>query len=297
LRVGFIGLGDMGMPMARRLLSSGEDVVAWNRSSDKLAALAANGATLAASPAEVMSRTDLIGLCLTSDEAVEQVAWGPNGLFSIEFIDRKFIADFSTGSPSAAISLSVRAAARGASWVDAPVSGGVSAANSGTLIAFAGGDSVAIAALHPLLAPLCGRVSHMGPAGAGQATKLCNQMIVACNLLVIAETIAMARKAGVNVDALPAALEGGFADSSPLQIFGPRMAAHRLEPRLGAIALMVKDVRLATELSSLCGARTPNLALAGELYARACHQPGIHGSADISCLIGLFEPLSTEASV
>jgi 3-hydroxyisobutyrate dehydrogenase-like beta-hydroxyacid dehydrogenase len=297
LSLGFVGLGDMGMPMARRLLSSGEDVVAWNRSSDKLAALAANGATPAASPAEVMNRADLIGLCLTSDEAVEQVAWGPNGFFSTDFTGRKFIADFSTGSPSAAISLSVRAAARGTSWVDAPVSGGVPAANSGTLTAFAGGNSDAIAALHPLLAPLCGRVSHMGAAGAGQATKLCNQMIVACNLLVIAETIAMARKAGVDVAALPAALKGGFADSSPLQIFGPRMAAHRFDPRLGAIELMVKDVRLATELSSLRGARTPSLALAGELCARACHQPGIVESADISCLIGLFESLSTEASV
>ena len=297
MSVGFIGLGDMGMPMARRLLSSGQEVVAWNRSSDKLAALVANGATPAVSPAEVMDRTDLIGLCLTSDKAVEQVAWGPSGLFSTGFTDRKFIADLSTGSPSAAISLAARAAARGTAWVDAPVSGGVPAANSGTLIAFAGGNSDAIAALHPLLAPLCGRVSHMGPAGAGQATKLCNQMIVACNLLVIAETIAMARKAGIDVAALPAALKGGFADSSPLQIFGPRMAAHRFDPRLGAIALMAKDVRLATELSSMYGARAPSLALADELYGRACHQPGIHDSADISCLIGLFESLSTEASV
>jgi 3-hydroxyisobutyrate dehydrogenase len=296
MSVGFIGLGDMGMPMARRLLSSGQEVLAWNRSSDKLAALVANGAIAASSPADVMDRTDLIGLCLTSDQAVEQVAWGPSGLFSAEFSGHKFVADFSTGSPSAAISLASRAAARDTSWIDAPVSGGVRAANNGTLVAFAGGEADAIRALHALLTPLCDRVTHVGPSGAGQVTKLCNQMIVACNLLVIAETISMARQAGVDVSALPAALRGGFADSLPLQIFGPRMAAHCFEPRLGAIALMVKDVRLASELSSLYHAWTPNLALASELYARACHQPGIDESADISCLIGLFESLASRTS-
>jgi 3-hydroxyisobutyrate dehydrogenase len=297
MSIGFIGLGDMGMPMARRLLSSGQEVLAWNRSSDKLAALVANGAIAASSPADMMARTDLIGLCLTSDQAVERVAWGPRGLFTAGFSGRKFIADFSTGSPSAAISLAARAAARGTSWIDVPVSGGVSAANNGTLVAFAGGEADAISALHALLTPLCDRVTHMGPSGAGQVTKLCNQMIVACNLLVIAETLSMARQAGVDVRALPAALKGGFADSLPLQIFGPRMAAHCFEPRLGAIALMAKDVRLASELSSLYRARTPNLALAGELYARACHQSGIDESADISCLIGLFESLSIATSI
>jgi len=267
-------------------------VVAWNRSSDKLSALVAHGATPAASPGEVMSCADLIGLCLTSDQAVEQVAWGDRGLFSTNFSGRKFIADFSTGSPSAAVSLAARAAARGASWIDVPVSGGVRAANAGTLVAFAGGDANAIAALHALLSPLCERVSHMGFAGAGQVTKLCNQTLVACNLLVIAETIALARKAGIDVAALPAALKGGFADSSPLQIFGPRMAEHSFEPRLGAISLMAKDVRLAMELSAANGAFTPNLALASEQYARACSHCEFDQSADIASLIGLFESLS-----
>jgi 3-hydroxyisobutyrate dehydrogenase-like beta-hydroxyacid dehydrogenase len=98
----------------------------------------------------------------------------------------------------------------------------------------------------------------------------------------------MARKAGVDVAGLAAALKGGFADSSPLQIFGPRMAGHHFEPRLGAIALMVKDVGLATALSEACGAQTPSLALARELYGRV-REAGINESADISCLVGLFE--------
>lgn len=293
MKVGFIGLGDMGLPMARRLLAAGLEVIAWNRSIDKLDALVADGARRAASPAEVAARADLIGLCLTSDQAVEEVAWGSQGIFSAALVGRKWIADFSTGSPAAAVSFATRAEGRGASWVDAPVSGGVPAAATGKLIVFAGGESEAVEALQPLFRPLSVRVSHLGPAGAGQTTKICNQMIVACNLLVIAETFAMARKAGVDVAGLAAALEGGFADSSPLQIFGPRMAEHRFEPRLGAIALMIKDVGLATALSGACGAQTPSLALARELYGRVRDQAAINESADISCLIGLFESLSS----
>lgn len=152
----------------------------------------------------------------------------------------------------------------------------------------------AITVLRPMLRPLCARVTHMGMSGAGQMTKLCDQMIVATNLLVIAEMISMVRLAGIEVAALPGALTGGFADSLPLQIFGQRMAAHRLEPRLGALALMAKDVRLAIEVSHDYGARTPSLTLAGELYALARKLPDIKDSTDISCLIRLFESPPTK---
>jgi 3-hydroxyisobutyrate dehydrogenase-like beta-hydroxyacid dehydrogenase len=117
-------------------------------------------------------------------------------------------------------------------------------------------------------------------------------MIVASNLLVIAETLAIARKGGVDVAALPAALKGGFADSTPLQIFGPRMAAHQFEPRLGAIALMEKDVRLAAAMATESGAHAPMLALVSELYRTACTQPEIGGTRDLSRVIGLFESLT-----
>jgi 3-hydroxyisobutyrate dehydrogenase-like beta-hydroxyacid dehydrogenase len=292
MMLGFIGLGDMGLPMAQRLLGAGRTVVAWNRSAAKLDALVEVGAIRAASPAEVMARAELVGLCLTSDDAVDEVAWGTNGLFSVPLSGRKLVADFSTGSPEAAVAFAAKAKTHGASWVDAPVSGGVPAASAGSLIIFAGGEAEAIAALDPLLAPLCARVSHMGPVGTGQFTKICNQMIVSCNLLVIAETLAMARKAGVDVARLPAALKGGFADSTPLQIFGPRMAKHRFEPRLGAIALMEKDVGLASALSASNNAHTPMLALARDLYSQVRHRAGIDVTADLSYLIGLFEPLS-----
>jgi 3-hydroxyisobutyrate dehydrogenase-like beta-hydroxyacid dehydrogenase len=282
----------MGLPMGRRLLDAGNNVIAWNRSATKLESLVRHGAIAAESPAGVMLQADLIGLCLTSHQAVEEVAWGPEGLFSGPQCQRKVVVDFSTGSPEAAAGFAKRAAAAGASWVDAPVSGGVPAATAGTLIVFAGGEPESLAAAQPLLAPLTSRVTLMGPAGSGQTTKICNQMIVACGVLLMGEMMALARKAGLDVDALPAALKGGFADSLPLQIFGPRMAAHRFEPRLGAISLMEKDINLASVLSMQLEAYSPMLERARELYAAARLRSDIHADADISSIVCLFESVA-----
>lgn len=288
-RIGFAGLGDMGMPVARRILAAGHDLTVWNRSREKLDMLEREGAAVAESPAALMEAADLVGLCLTSDRAVEAVAFGPQGLFSAPKCAGKVVADFSTGAIDAAVSFAERAQALGASWVDAPVSGGVPAAESGGLIVFAGGEASAIDALGPLLHAVAAKVTHLGPAGTGQTTKLCNQAIVACNLMVIAETLALARKAGVEVERLPEALKGGFADSAPLQIFGPRMAAHAFEPRLGAIDLMIKDVGLASALAQASHATTPMLACARTLYGHALASTAIDTTADLSKLINLFE--------
>lgn len=152
-----------------------------------------------------------------------------------------------------------------------------------------GGDAEAISALQPLFAPLARRVTHMGAVGSGQTTKICNQMIVATNLLLLAETIAMARRNGVDVAALPGALQGGFADSMPLQIFGPKMAAHRFEPRLGSVALMQKDVGLALDMAARVLADTPLLSLAGDRYAQLGSIHGSGGSDDVSTVIRLYE--------
>jgi 3-hydroxyisobutyrate dehydrogenase len=120
--LGFIGLGDMGLPMTRRLLAAGNRVVIWNRSQTKLDSLIAEGAIPADSPADVMLQADLIGLCVTSHDVVEQIAWGPSGLFTSPLRGRKLLADFSTGSPNSASAFAGRAKTYGASWVDAPVS-------------------------------------------------------------------------------------------------------------------------------------------------------------------------------
>ena len=287
MQIGFLGLGDMGQPMARRVLANGHRLVVWNRDPAKMEALVAQGAEPASSPAALMDRVDIVGLCVTSDRAVEAIAFGPEGLFSAAATEGKAVADFSTGSADAARSFAERAAQQGADWVDAPVSGGVPAAVAGSLIVMAGGDAGAIARLEPLLSAVSQRVSHLGPSGCGQLMKLCNQMIVSCNVLVMAETIALARKAGIDVSRFADTLKGGFADSVPLQIFGPRMAAHRFEPRQTAIGLMKKDAGLAAQLAEEFGMDTPMLQRAVELYARG----DIDADADVSRLIALHESL------
>ncbi|MGJ8544523.1 MAG: NAD(P)-dependent oxidoreductase [Sulfitobacter sp.] len=289
MKIGFVGLGDMGLPMARRLLAQGHEVIAWNRSPEPLAALAAQGAIAADSPAEVMGQAELLGLCLASHVAVEAVAFGPGGLFSAEQITVRAVADFSTGAAEAAQDFAARAEAQGVAWVDAPVSGGVAAAQSGELIVFAGGQAAAIAALAPLLEAVSARVGHMGPSGSGQVTKICNQMIVASNVIAIAEVTAFARKAGVDVAQLAPALAGGFADSAPLRIFGPRMAAHEFTPRLGAIGLMRKDAILAQELAAKLGAQVPLTNAARAVYDQAESHSAMTMDSDLAALVQLYE--------
>ena len=289
MRIGFIGLGVMGTPMVRRLLRAHGEVVVWNRTSKKLAALPEAGIVAVDSPRELMQRADLVGICVTSDRAVEEIAFGKLGLFSAPPNGPKVIADFSTGSAGFARSAAQRTAAHGCVWVDTPVSGGVPAAQTGKLIAFAGGDQSAIARLQPLLAPICARVNPMGPSGAGQTTKLCNQLIVAGNLMLIGQALAMARRCGVDISALPAALQGGFADSAPLQLFGPRMASGQCDPPMGSIGLMAKDVALALQMAEAVGAAVPTLAHLNDLYGEACKRADISSQADLGHLIRLFE--------
>jgi 3-hydroxyisobutyrate dehydrogenase-like beta-hydroxyacid dehydrogenase len=289
IKIGFLGLGDMGLPMARRLSGAGLDLIVWNRSRETAEPLAAEGVQIAVTPADVAREADLIGLCLTSDAAVEEVAFGPMGLFAQVPGRLRAVADFSTGAVGSALDFARRASARGVAWVDAPVSGGVPAATDGRLVIFAGGEQAAIVSLHPLLAPLSVRVTRMGQSGAGQATKICNQAIVAANMLVMAETIAMARRSGIDVARLPEALTNGFADSAPLQIFGPRMADHNFDPRLGSIALMVKDTRLATDFAAQLSAETPMLQAAHAIYARISEDGTPSLEEDLSALIRLYE--------
>ena len=287
--VGFIGIGAMGAPMVERLLERGYPVAVWNRTASRADALVAAGATRADTPAALMHECDVIGVCLADGAAVDAIADGPAGLLSAPSPRARIVIDFSTIDPALAKSLSDRAAAVGLDWIDCPVSGGVPAARAGSLIGFAGDANGALARVHDVTCALFSKVTVMGGSGAGQLAKLCNQIVVASNLLVIAEAIAAARAFGIDVAKLPEALAGGFADSKPLQIFGPRMAAHAFEPRMGAIRLMLKDARLALGLADAHGATLPMLSHAAALYERAGHTPGMALDDDISSVIRLLE--------
>jgi 3-hydroxyisobutyrate dehydrogenase len=211
-KLGYLGLGLMGTPMSRRLLKAGHQVTIWNRSQGKMAPLVEAGATAAATPRDVMTSSDIIFMCVTDAAAVEEVIFGRDGLSSAPGIG-KLVVDFSSIHPDAARDLATRLKdANGAGWIDAPVSGGTKGAEEGTLAIMAGGEAADIERVRPYVLSMARRFTHMGPTGAGQTTKLCNQVIVGCAMAVLAEATRLAVNAGIDANRLPEALAGGFAD-------------------------------------------------------------------------------------
>ncbi len=196
------------------------------------------------------------------------------------------MVDFSSIAPASARDFAARLEAKGIGLVDAPVSGGVAGAENGTLAIMAGGREEHVERVRPVVMHLAQRFTRMGDSGAGQATKLCNQVIVGSLIAVIAEAVRLAEAAGVDATRLPEALKGGFADSLPLQIFGARMAARRFEPSLGAAAIMLKDLENAAAVAKEKGVPLPMSSTAVQLYRMLA----AHGKAEqeISTIIELL---------
>lgn len=265
MKLGYIGIGLMGRPMTLRLLAAGHEVAVWNRSKDKLAPVVEKGAKAVDSPAAVARSADIIMMCVTDQKAAEAVLFGEDGVES-GGAPGKLVVDFSSIAPDSARAFAERLAAKRMGLVDAPVSGGVPGAEKGTLAIMAGGRAEDIERVRPIILHMAQRFTRMGDSGAGQATKLCNQVIVGSLLPVIAEAIRLAEAAGVDAKMLPEALKGGFADSLPLQIFGARMAARNFEPPLGANATMLKDLENAATVARQFGVPLPMARTAAELY-------------------------------
>ncbi|WP_321946990.1 NAD(P)-dependent oxidoreductase [Paraburkholderia sp. J10-1] len=257
--LGFCGPGLMGAPMIRHLLRAGHAVRVWNRTPAKAEALIADGAQVAATPGELARETDVVLLCVADAAAVEQVVFGEHGLLAVasgESVRVRCIVDHSSIPPDATQRLAERAAAFGVGWVDAPVSGGVAGAQNGTLAIMAGGAAADVAAVAPILAAYSARVTHMGGAGAGQTTKLCNQAIVTATVAAIAEAVSLARRSGIDAAKLPEALAGGWADSTLLRTFVPRMTQDGLEP-IGALKTFQKDVDTIAAAAAQTGTPMP----------------------------------------
>jgi 3-hydroxyisobutyrate dehydrogenase len=268
-KLGYLGLGMMGSPMTRRLLDAGYEVTIWNRSADKAAPFVKAGAKLATDPCEVANVSSIIFMCLTDANAVEEVALSPRGLAAAPGAE-KLVVDFSSIHPDAARSIARRLkAANGMGWIDAPVSGGTKGAEEGTLAVMAGGEAIDIERIRPYVLAMARRLTHMGPTGAGQTTKLCNQIIVGCAMAVLAESTRLATNAGIDAGRLPEALAGGFADSIPLQLFVPRMVQGIHSPPLGHIATMLKDLDTVVDVARDTSTPVPMASLAAQLFRLA----------------------------
>ncbi|CDF82875.1 putative 3-hydroxyisobutyrate dehydrogenase [Pseudomonas knackmussii B13] len=269
--IAFAGLGLMGVPMSRRLLAAGYPLTVWNRSAAKRELLAREGARAVGSPAELCADAEIVMLCLADTAAVREVVFGPGGIVE-GAKPGQLLVDFSSLEPAATREMAAELEARtGMRWVDAPVSGGTPGAEAGSLAIMAGGRVEDIERIRPVLAHLGQRLTRMGEVGAGQVTKVCNQMIVACNALVIAEVVALAESAGVDASLIAPALAGGFADSKPLQILAPQMAESRYEPVKWHVRTLLKDLDTAVKLSREQGSATPMSGLAAQLMR-------LHGS-------------------
>ncbi len=278
--ISFIGTGLMGAPMARRLLDAGCLRTVWNRSPERARSLVDKGAMLVASPREAAIGADMICLCLTSAEAVEQVMFGPAGLASKNDGAAPLVIDFTTSSPTETRRIADRYRSEtNGRWLDAPVSGGTARAASGDLIIFCGGEADAFAAAEPVLRILSRRASLVGPQGAGQTLKLCAQLIAAPTIVAIAEAFAAAEANGLDVARIPDLLSEGLADSPLLQLFGRRMAVQDPGPPIGAVATMLKDIDAATAMARKAGAPTPVAASAAEVYRALALDDGDHDLA------------------
>lgn len=264
--LGYIGTGLMGTPMAARLLAAGHPLTVWNRTAAKAQGLVDKGAAMGESPADVASRSDIVFLCLTDTNAVEEAVFGGNGVASGA---RKgsVLVDFSSIQPDASVRMAERLKSEtGMDWIDAPVSGGVPGAEAGTLAIMAGGAQEVFDRVESTVLDMAARFTLMGPSGAGQTTKLCNQVIVGCTMAVLAEAARLATNAGVDAARLPEALAGGFADSKPLQIFLPRMVNAQHEPPLGHVYTMLKDLDSVCALARSCTSPVPFTAMAAEQF-------------------------------
>lgn len=284
-RLGYIGLGLMGAPMAARLLDAGYELAVWGRTPAKFAHLAARGAAARESAAAVAAASDVVFTCLSDTAAVEAVAFGPGGV-AAGGARGKLLVDMSSIRPDSCRAMADRLRAEaGMGWVDAPVSGGVAGAESGELAVMAGGAPEDFARLEPVMAHLARRFTLMGPVGAGQTAKLVNQVIVGCGVAVLAEAAGLALRAGIDAARLPDALAGGRADSLLLQQFFPKMTAGDFTVE-SHVRTMLKDLDTAGDLARAVEAAMPMTAAAAELH-RLMAQRG-HAAADETALAMLY---------
>ena len=272
MKIGFVGMGLMGIPMSLRLLHAGFEVGVWNRNPDKTQIAAEAGARVYHSLQQLAQAVDIVMLCVTDTDAVDSLVFGAEGLCS-GLRAGQILVDFSSISPEATRDFAQRLHSQHqCQWIDAPVSGGVAGAEQGTLVIMAGGDSDALAQVAPALSPLCQRITHMGPSGSGQATKVCNQILVSCNVMVMAEVLALAENAGVDATKIPAALAGGFADSIPLQLTGSRMVNSDFDEIKWHVKTLLKDLNLAADLAQASASETPMAQLARSLMRQHSEQ-------------------------
>lgn len=287
-RIGFVGLGIMGRPMVKNLLAAGFDVTVWNRSRPGVEECVAAGASEAGSAAEVAGASDVFISMVTDSPDVEQVILGPGG--AIEGAPAGgVVVDMSTISPEVTRRVAAALAERRVSMLDAPVSGGDTGAIAGTLSIMVGGEADVVERVRPAFEAMGKTITHVGPVGAGQTVKLCNQVAVSGTLLAVCEALALAQAAGVEPARMLDAVSAGAAGSWQMSNLGPKIVARDFAPGF-MVDLLLKDLRLTAETSAASGQPLPGTALVQQLFrAVQAHGGGRDGT---QALVRALEALS-----
>lgn len=274
-KLGFIGLGIMGKPMALHLIEAGHEVFLFNRTREPVEELAARGGKPCSSSREVAEKSEIIFIIVPDTPDVENVIFGTDGI--IEGIrSGSIVVDMSSISPVATRDFAGRLKDKGAHMIDAPVSGGQAGAEQGTLSIMAGGDKEIFEMVHPLLEIMGKKITLVGGNGAGQTCKMANQVIVAGTIQIVAEALLLASKAGADPAAVREALLGGFAQSRILEVHGERMLKRNFKPGF-KISLQQKDLNIALQTGRTLGLSMNATALAQELY----NSVAAHGGSDM----------------
>ena len=285
-RIGYIGVGLMGLPMVKRLVSLGYPVRAYDVVAEKTAAAGEAGAASASSAGDATAQADLVLLNLPTTEAVEVAAFGESGVAQA-LRPPQLLIDFSTIKVDKCVAFAKKLrAATGCGWIDAPVSGGPPASGTGTLTIMAGGEQADIERARPLFADISARFTHMGPTSAGMVAKMLNQLIVGCGHAVMAEAVVLAEAAGIDAARLPECLAGGHADGSLLQKLYPRMQRREFAP-LGYARQLLKDLEMVHEYAAGLKAPTPMMSEALSLYRMLAHLG--HAELDSGAILKLYE--------
>jgi 2-hydroxy-3-oxopropionate reductase len=292
-RVGFVGLGLMGLPMARNLLKAGYALTVHNRTAAKARPLVEAGARQAESPADVARASDVVISMVTDSPDVEAVVDGESGLLAGAAAGMVWI-DMSTIDPETTRRLGAAAAARGVESLDAPVSGGPPGAEAGTLSIMVGGTREVFEGCLPVLQAMGKTIVYMGDLGAGQVTKACNQVVIAATLAGIAEALVMGARAGVDPARIREALMGGYANSRLLEVHGERMIRHAFDPGF-FVRLHNKDLHIVLNMARSLAVATPVAGLVAQHF-NALVADG-DGELDNSSVVKVYERLARDSLV
>jgi 3-hydroxyisobutyrate dehydrogenase len=293
MRIGWIGLGNIGAPMAARIHAAGLPLTVWNRTASRVAPFADLGAATATSATDLADRSEVVFVCIDTPAGLEDVLFGADGVAASAFPPR-LVVDTSTMHPEVAFANAARLAETGVAMLDAPVSGGPRGAAEGTLTTFVGGQGADLETARPAMAAYASRITHLGPLGSGQVGKLCNQMIGFATMAAIAEATSMGAAFGLDREALPTALTGGLADSTMLREYiratdagegtGTTGIINGLRalylggadaPVGGRVDILLKDLGAAVDVAHRHGSAAPLSGTMQGLYRMLVHHQGV----------------------